>query len=655
MTDASVDQSSADPPHAHAPAADGTWTVADAMELYGTGRWGQGYFSVNDAGNVDVHPTGKPDVAVDLKLLVDQLRRRGLELPLLIRFSDILGHRVANIHSAFDRAITELEYRGDYRCVYPIKVNQQRHVVEEIHAFGKQYGFGLEVGSKPELLAVLGMVDDDQTPIICNGFKDSQFIEAVIVAAKLGRNIIPVVEKMSELPLIVKHARHYGVSPSIGIRVKLACPGAGRWEQSGGTRSKFGLFVSEVLEAVAFLKANDMLDCLRLLHVHVGSQIDDIRNIKAAITELARVYTGLKLAGADLQFVDVGGGLGVDYDGSNGNLDSSINYTLQEYANDVVFHIGEACDQAGIDHPTILSESGRAMVAYHSVLVCNVLGSSGFDRFEVPEVLTDQQREDIPAPIVTLFDSYHDVNDGNFVECYHDTLQARDQTLNLFSLGYCTLEQRGLAERLFFGLCSKVYRIVRKLDELPEEFAPLETLLADTYFCNYSVFQSVPDSWAIDQLFPIMPIHRLDEEPTCRGVLGDMTCDSDGRIDSFVGERGATRVLPLHPVGDEDYLLGTFLVGAYQETLGDLHNLFGDTNAVHVSVDDLGRPMIDEVVEGDTVREVLHYVQYSADELLRNMRRQVEHAVRDGRLNIDEWRLLLKFYETSLEGHTYLQ
>src|SRR5213075_2262658 len=477
--------------------------------------------------------------------------------------------RVGQIHAAFERAIKDHDYRGDYRCVYPIKVNQQRHVVEEIHSFGKEYGFGLEAGSKPELLAVMAIVDDDETPIICNGFKDDEFIEAVILATKIGKNIIPVVEKFSELELIVKYAKQHNVKPSIGVRVKLSAKGAGRWEQSGGVRSKFGLFVSEVTEALEFLRRHGMGDCLNLLHFHLGSQINNIRNIKGAIIELVRVYVELQRMGAGLQMIDVGGGLGVDYDGSKTNFESSINYGLQEYANDVVFHVKEICDQAGVDHPTIISESGRAMVAYHSVLVFNVLGWSGFARFDLPQQMTDDERRTMPAPVVNLFDTWQGIDGQNFMEYYHDASISKDAVLNLFSLGYCSLEQRSLAERLFFGICHKALEMVRKMEYVPEEFSGLEAMLSDTYFCNMSIFQSMPDSWAIDHLFPILPIHRLDEEPSCRGILADITCDSDGKVDRFIDKRDVKEVLELHPYEHgKEYYLAAFLVGAYQEILG---------------------------------------------------------------------------------------
>jgi arginine decarboxylase len=634
----------------HAP-----WTVETAAKLYGIQQWGQGYFSINDDGHVVVHPTQDPARSLDLKKLVDELRERDIQLPLLVRFTDILKHRVTKLHEAFSSAIRDHDYKGQYRCVYPIKVNQQRHVVEEILSFGRPYGFGLEAGSKPELLAVLALVDDDDTPIICNGFKDDEFIEAVILATKIGRNIIPVVEKFSELELIVKYAKLHNVKPSIGVRVKLSAKGAGRWEQSGGVRSKFGLFVSEVLDSLEYLRNHDMGDCLNLLHFHLGSQINNIRNIKNAIIELTRVYVELQRLGAGLQYIDVGGGLGVDYDGSKTNFESSINYGLQEYANDVVFHIKEICDNSSVEHPIIISESGRAMVAYHSVLVFNVLGWSGFNRFELPAQLTPEDREKMPDPVINLFDTFRDINEANLMEYYHDAQISRDAVLNLFNLGYCTLEHRSLAEKLFWGVCSKALAMVRKMDYIPEEFEGLEAMLSDTYFCNYSIFQSMPDSWAIDQLLPIMPIHKLNQQPNCRGILADITCDSDGKVDRFIDRRDVKSVLELHPYDGSEYLLAAFLVGAYQEILGDLHNLLGDTNAVHVSIDPDGHVTVDEVVEGDTVREVLQYVQFSADDLKRQMRKTVEKALREQKLTIDESRVLLKFYENGLEGYTYLE
>jgi arginine decarboxylase len=627
------------------------WKVHDAVETYGIRHWGKGYFGINQAGHVTVHPNKRPEQAIDLKDLVDQLQTRGIQLPILLRFTDILRHRVGEIHDAFRAAIQEFGYQGSYCCVYPIKVNQQRHVVEEILDFGRPFTFGLEAGSKPELLAVLAQTNGLETPIICNGFKDDEFIKMTILARKIGKQVIPVVEKFTELEAIVRYAQEWSVHPVIGVRVKLAARGAGRWKYSAGFRSKFGLTLTEVLEALDYLKQRGLEDCLQLLHFHLGSQITNIRNIKGALTEAARVYTELARVGAGVRYLDVGGGLGIDYDGSQTDFESSVNYTLQEYANDVVFRVKSVCDEAGVPHPTIISESGRAVVAYHSVLVFDVLGVSNFDRYQAPPALP----ADAPQPIADLFGIYRDLSKKNFLESYHDAIQSVDESLNLFNLGYLSVELRALAEKLFWAVCGKLLKIIRELEYVPEELHGLEALLSDTYFCNFSIFQSMPDSWAINQLFPIMPIHRLNEPPSRRAVLGDITCDSDGKIDQFIDLRDVRNTLELHPFTGQPYYLGTFLLGAYQEILGDLHNLFGDTNAVHVSLDEDGQINLDAVIKGDTVREVLQYVQYSADELTARMRKDVERAVRSGKISLDESRQLLRFYESGLEGYTYLE
>jgi len=639
------------------PQTDARWTVADSSDLYRVTDWGDGLFRLNAKGNLVVCPTGPSGPEVDLMQLVADLEQRDLTTPLLIRFSDIFRNRLDGIASAFRNAIKEHGYKGIYQAVYPIKVNQQRHVVEEMLEHGRPHGFGLEAGSKPELLAIMAMVDDPNTPIICNGFKDASFIEAVILATKLGKHIIPVIEKFSELKLIIDYAKQHGVRPRFGVRVKLASRGTGRWEHSAGERSKFGLFVSEVLDLVERLRQEDMLDCLTLLHCHVGSQINDIRKLKPAVTELGRIYAELRRLGAGMDTVDVGGGLGVDYDGTGSARESSMNYSLQEYANDIVFHLQNICDTTGTPHPRIISESGRAMAAHHSVLIFDVLGWSGFDRFELPQSFDKKELEQMPQPVRTLAECYQYLSADNYSEYYHDAQVARDQALSLFNLGYCSIEYRGLAERLFFSICSSVLRILRREDEIPEEFASLESLLSDIYFCNCSIFQSLPDHWAIDQTFPVLPIHRHNEEPTCRGILADITCDSDGKIDKFIpgyGEGEPDRVLPLHPYTGAPYYLAACLVGAYQETLGDLHNLFGDTNAVHISVDDKGGIEVTEVVEGDTVREVLSYVQYDPDELRRKFTKSIEAAVRDNRLTLEEQRTLRRFYERGLNESTYL-
>jgi len=627
------------------------WKTQDAIETYGIRHWGKGYFGINSHGHVTVHPTKREDQAIDLKNLVDELQARGIQLPILLRFTDILRHRVGDIYEAFKSAMQEFDYKGTYCCVYPIKVNQQRHVVEEILDFGKPFNFGLEAGSKPELLAVLALTNGMETPIICNGFKDDEFIQMTMLARKIGKNVIPVVEKFTELELIVKFAQESKVRPVIGVRVKLATRGAGRWKYSAGFRSKFGLTLTEVLEAYEYLKARGMEDCLQLVHFHLGSQITNIRSIKNALTEIGRVYAELVRVGAAMKYVDVGGGLGVDYDGSQTDFASSVNYTLQEYANDVVFRIKSVCDEVGIPHPTIISESGRAVVAYHSLLVFDVLGTSNFDRYQAPTEIP----ADAPQPIVDLFGIHRDLSKKNCIESYHDAVQAVDESLNLFNLGFLSIELRALAERLFWAVSLKLQRIVAELEYIPEELTGLQTMLSDTYFCNFSIFQSMPDSWAINQLFPIMPIHRLNEAPTRRAVLGDITCDSDGKIDQFIDLRDVRNTLELHPFNGQPYYLGGFLLGAYQEILGDLHNLFGDTNAVHISLDDSGAVNLDTVIKGDTVREVLHYVQYSADEMLAMMRKDVERAVRGGMVSLEESRQFLRFYETGLEGYTYLE
>ena len=627
------------------------WTIQDSLDTYHIRNWGQGYFSVNEQGHVTVLAEKDSGRSIDLKKLVDQLQTRGISLPILIRFTDILRDRLAEIHGAFQAAIDEFEYEGRYSCVYPIKVNQQRHVVQEILDFGQQYPVGLEAGSKPELLAVLAITHGTDVPIICNGFKDDEFIETVILAQKLGKNVIPVVERFKELELIVKYAGKLRVKPQIGVRVKLASRGAGRWESSAGYRSKFGLTATEVLEALRYLSERQMADCLRLLHFHMGSQVTNIRQIKEAITEAARVYVELIQAGAGLEYLDVGGGLGIDYDGSQSNFESSVNYTLQEYANDIVFRLMSVCDEAGVRHPTIISESGRAVVAYHSVLVFNVLGVSGFDGFRIPESLPD----DAPQPLSDLHWIAHNLSKQNFLEAYHDAVQLREDALNLFNLGYLNLEQRSMSESLYWSICRALLEIVGDLDYVPDELSNLETLISDTYFCNYSIFQSMPDSWAIGHLFPIVPIHRLTREPTRRAILADITCDSDGRVDRFIDLHEVKRVLPLHAFDGKPYYLAVFLVGAYQEILGDLHNLLGDTNAVHVSLESGGEVAVDHVVKGDRVKDVLSYVEYYADELLSLMRRDVERAVREKKISLEESGRLLRFYESGLQGYTYLE
>jgi len=657
------------------------WTTDDASALYGFAGWSAGYFRINPAGNVVVTPRGDADASasIDLDEVVSGLTERGLQTPVLLRFTDVLKSRMDELKAAFDSAIREESFGGSYACVYPIKVNQQRQFVEQLRDFAGPLGFGLEAGSKPELMAVLSLTEGRRSmPIVCNGFKDGEYLETVILAHKLGRHITPVIESFSELGLLLKHAKAYGIRPRIGVRMKPSMPGAGRWAQSGGERSKFGLHAPELLLALERLKAEGMADCLRLVHFHVGSQMCDIQQIKDTVNELARVYCELRRLGATgLDTIDIGGGLGVDYDGSNSARASSVNYSLTEYASDVVYRIKTACDAEGQPHPGIVSESGRSLAAHSSVLVFDVLGRTSFrcdpdaDWIEQTVVSEAAAGVEIPQPIVDLRQAWGVICDeetfesGRALEAYHDALQARGESQSLFNLGYLSLPLRAVSDRLYWAIGRKILLLSDGLDDaaLPE-LDGLTEQLSDIFFCNFSIFQSLPDSWAIDQVFPIAPIHRLDEKPGRRAILADMSCDSDGQISRFgcADQRDYKPTLEVHelavnPDGSvrKPYRLGIFLVGAYQEVLGDLHNLFGDTHAVHVSLDDDAGWSIDDVVEGDTVREVLGYVQYDADAMRRSMRRETEHAVRAGEMTVAQSRSLLRFYEQGLEGYTYLE
>lgn len=627
------------------------WVTQDASDLYDVPRWGKGYFSISKAGTLLVHPNRNPNQSVDMKELVDRLQMRGMDLPILLRFNGILRDRMHEIAAAFSRAIADHDYQGKYSCVYPIKVNQQRQVVEKIVEYGRELGFGLEAGSKPELLAVVAMTDAD-TPIICNGFKDAEFIEMAMLAQKIGRRVIPVVEKYTELEMILKYAEKVGVRPQIGMRVKLAARGSGRWQGSGGFRSKFGLTVSEVLRGAAELESRGMADCFKLLHFHLGSQITNIRHVKSALTEAGRIYSDLVKRGAGVDIIDVGGGLGVDYDGSQTNFESSVNYTLQEYANDVVYHLHTVCEDAGVPHPNIISESGRAIAAYHAVLVFGVLGVSGLGNgVTVPDAFPDEYEQ----PLHTLLETHKQIVPRNLLESFHDAQQALDMAMNLFAAGYLPLDQRSIAETLFWAICRKLREQVRELEYTPDELKGLDRMLSDTYFCNFSLFQSMPDSWAIKQLFPVMPIHRLDERPIRHAVLGDVTCDSDGKIDQFIDLRDVKHSLRLHEYDGSPYYLGSFLIGAYQEILGDLHNLFGDTNTVHVDVAENGEVVFGELVKGDTVHEVLRYVSFHYGDLVNRLQGAVETAVQSGLLDHAEAGRFVKFYEAALHGYTYLE
>lgn len=632
-----------------------SWSTKQASELYEIQGWGKGYFSIHPDGHVIVHPDKDPNRYIDMMRLMQTLRTRGIEAPVLLRFPQIVRHRLAEMHNAFQSAITNYGYHGRYSCVYPIKVNQQRQVVEEILHYGSEHGFGLEAGSKPELMAVIAIASNE-TPIICNGFKDEEFIQFVTLAQKMGRNIIPVIEKFSELELILSHARELEVQPRFGLRAKLATRGSGRWKSSAGYRSKFGLTVSEIMRLVQRLEEENLQDSLQLLHFHMGSQITNIRPIKYALNEAARIYAELARMGIGVKYLDVGGGLGIDYDGSQTDFESSVNYSLQEYANDVVYHVQSVCDEVGVRHPDIISESGRAMVAYHSVLVFNVVGVSGLREDGTPAHVPQEIPEDYTQPLRDLMHTLQELNLKNALESLHDAQSELENAMNLFNAGYMSLRQRSDAENLYWAICRRIQQFIKQMDYIPDDVPNIDALLADTYFCNFSLFQSIPDSWAIKQMFPLMPIHRLDQRPTRHAVLGDVTCDSDGKIDQFIDRRDVKRTLPLHNyrAGDE-YYLGAFLVGAYQEILGDLHNLFGDTHAVHVSLNEDNQIVIEAVIKGDTVREVLSYVEFDGTVLLGQLRTDVEKAVRAQKLTDEQAGRFLKFYESELSGYTYLE
>jgi arginine decarboxylase len=626
------------------------WTIRDSAELYQLSAWGGESFAIDERGDLVVQPMGKGGPKFSLPELVEDLRSRGLELPILLRISNILQLRVAALAGAFKKAIDECGYKGRYRPVFPIKVNQQRDVVEELVEFGREHSLGLEAGSKPELLVVLAHMTNPDGLVICNGYKDVRYIETAMLAQKMGLYCIIVIDRYEELEAVLKVSRRFDLRPHIGIRAKLASRGAGKWQESGGEKSKFGLTAGEVVEVVERLKQLGMLDCLELLHFHIGSQITAIRAIKDALKESTRIYAELHDLGARLKFVDAGGGLAVDYDGSQTNFHSSANYSLQEYANDVVFAVQQACDEKGIPHPDIITESGRALTAHHSILVFDVLGVTQMQVDMPPGA--DKHGESTIANMVQIL---REVSLKNFQESYHDALQLKEEAISLFNLGYLDLKGRAIAENLFWAICDKIRQIVKTLDYVPDELSGLEKALADTYYCNFSVFQSAPDHWAVKQLFPTMPIHRLHERPTRRAILADLTCDSDGKVDKFIDLRDVKSVLEVHPVQPgKPYYLAMFLVGAYQEILGDLHNLFGDTNAIHISMDEEHGYRIERVIEGDSVAEVLTYVQYDKQDLIRRMRSRLEGAVRQGVLNMKDSALLMKRYEEGLSGYTYL-
>ncbi|MBQ9499558.1 MAG: biosynthetic arginine decarboxylase [Bacteroidaceae bacterium] len=627
------------------------WRIEDSEELYNIGGWGASYFGINDKGHAVVTPR-KDGAEVDLKELVDELQLRDVSAPMLIRFPDILDSRIEKISSCFRKAAEEYEYKAQNFIIYPIKVNQMRPVVEEIISHGKKYNLGLEAGSKPELHAVIAPNMDSDSLIICNGYKDESYIELALLAQKMGKRIFLVVEKLNELKLIAKLARRLNVEPNLGIRIKLASSGSGKWEESGGDGSKFGLTSSELLEALDFLEEKKMHDCLKLIHFHIGSQVTKIRHIKTALREASQFYVQLHALGYNVEFVDIGGGLGVDYDGTrSSSSEGSVNYSIQEYVNDAISTMVDASDKNEIPHPNIITESGRALAAHHSVLIFEVLETATLPAWDDDEVIGEDEHELLQE----LYEIWDNLGQGRLLEAWHDAEQIRYESLDLFSHGLVDLETRAKIERLYWSIMREVNQIAHSLKHAPDELRGLPKLLADKYFCNFSLFQSLPDSWAIDQIFPIMPIQRLDEKPDRTATIQDMTCDSDGKIANFVSNSHVTHNLPVHSLkGKDSYYIGVFLVGAYQEILGDLHNLFGDTNAVHVSVDGKGYS-IDQVIDGETVAEALDYAQFSAKKLVRTLETWVSHSVKEGRITLEEGKEFLSNYRSGLYGYTYLE
>lgn len=628
------------------------WRIEDSAELYNISGWGRQYFTINERGHVAVTPKDGY-ASVDLKEVMDELQLRDITAPVLLRFPDILDNRVEKISNCFKRAAEQYNYKAQNFIVYPIKVNQMRQVVEEIVSHGKKFNIGLEAGSKPELHAVLATNIVDDALIICNGYKDANYIELALLAQKMGRRIYLVVEKMNELKLIADISRRIKIRPNIGIRIKLSSSGAGKWEDSGGDSSKFGLNSSELLEALDYLERRDMKDCLKLIHFHIGSQITKIRFIKNALREAMQFYVQLSKSGFDIDFVDIGGGLGVDYDGTrNSASESSMNYAIQEYANDAVYSLVDVCEKNGLKQPNIITESGRSLTAHHSVLVFEVLETTTLPQWKDNEEITADEHELVRE----LYDIWDKLSQPRLFESWHDALQIREEALDLFSLGLIDLRTRAMVEKLFWSIAREVGDIAQTMKHAPEELRKVSRMLPDKYFCNFSLFQSLPDHWAIDQLFPVMPLSRLDEKPTRMATLQDMTCDSDGKIAHFISVQGGSAdFLMLHPLRQgEPYYLGVFLAGAYQEILGDMHNLFGDTNAVHISVYK-DRYEIDKVIDGETVAEVLDYVQFDPKKLVRNVETWVTSSMKAGKITAEEGREFLSNYRSGLYGYTYLE
>lgn len=627
------------------------WTIEDSKELYNINGWGVSYFGINEKGNAYVTPC-KDNTEIDLRDVMDELALRDVSSPVLLRFPDILDNRIEKTASCFAQAAKEYNYKAENFIIYPIKVNQMQPVVEEIISHGQKFNLGLEAGSKPELHAVIAVQCQSDSLIICNGYKDQSYIELALLAQKMGKRIFIVIEKLNELDIIAKAAKKIGVRPNIGIRIKLASSGSGKWADSGGDASKFGLNSSELLLALKMLEEKGLKDCLHLIHFHIGSQITKIRRIQTALREAAQYYINLHKMGYNVDFVDCGGGLGVDYDGTrSSSSESSVNYSIQEYVNDCIYTFIDAANKNGVPHPNLITESGRSLTAHHSVLVIDVLETASLPT--MPEEFEPTEEEH--QLVKDLYEIWDNLNPRSMLEDWHDAEQIREESLDLFALGIVDLQTRAEIESMYWSVCREINMLSKSMKHVPDELRNLDKLLADKYFCNFSLFQSLPDSWAIDQLFPILPIQRLDERPTRNATLQDITCDSDGKIANFVTNRNISHVLPLHPLKKgEPYYLGVFLVGAYQEILGDLHNLFGDTNAVHISVKN-GKYSIDQVIDGETVDEVLDYVQYNPKKLVRQLETWVTKSVKLGKISLEEGKEFLNNYRSGLYGYTYLE
>ena len=626
------------------------WRVEDSCELYNINSWGKDYFSINANGNVTVSPKpGGPEI--DLRKLMDELQLHDVAAPVLLRFPDILHNRITKITNCFDIAAKEYDYKAQSYVVYPIKVNQMRPVVEELISHGSQYNVGLEAGSKPELHAVLSLNYDSDSIIVCNGYKDESYIELALLAHKMGRKIFIVVEKMMELHTIANLSKRMGIRPNIGIRIKLASSGSGKWEESGGDVSKFGLNSSELFEALELLNREGLQDCLKLIHFHIGSQVTNIRRIKVALKEATQFYVQLQKLGYNINFVDIGGGLGVNYDGTHSSVSgNSINYSIQEYVNDAIYSLVDICKKNQLEQPNLIIESGRSLTAHHSVLVFEVLARTQLPSFDPHEEIG----EDAHELVKDLYEIWDNLNQNRLLEMWHDAVQAREEALDLFNLGLVDLHTRAVVERLFWSIAREVNAMASSSKHLPDELKMIAKRLPDKYFCNFSLFQSLPDSWAIDQIFPVMPLNRLDEKPSCYATLQDVTCDSDGKIDNFIATSNEPFHLPVHPLKEgEPYYIGVFLVGAYQEILGDLHNLFGDTTAVHVTVKD-NNYEIDKIIEGETIADVLDYVQFDHKRMARSIEVWVNQSVKNGVITAEEGREFISNYRSGLYGYTYL-